>query len=155
MVGKGNLGAAAVASEALYQAEIQKIQPLLLREAGLRQALAQLNAQAFRAADTFPDDITMQLAGRDVAWMAWVDKTRREINTELARVTARKLAAMSEIRRAFGKKEAVRLLAEKQLTDRRKQTANKFEASLLVDLMREDAGPLRYPGGRCQRSERR
>lgn len=97
----------------------QQIQPILAEETQLRQKLAQIRQQDADNRDASLAQ-SVQATGADLAWRAWVSKTQRELNIELARVLVRKLPAMDAVRQAFGRKEAVRQIVEKSLVQTRK-----------------------------------
>ncbi len=91
-------------TRALYEAEAAKMRDLVKREAELRRALEEL-AQHRRDSLTMPD---MQLAhirqiGADVLWLGWIDRSRQELNTQLAQVLGKKERMMGAVRTAFGK----------------------------------------------------
>ena len=48
-----------------------------------------------------------RITGTDVLWQGWESSTRRQLNTELARLRAQKLTALDALRAAFGRKQAV------------------------------------------------
>lgn len=90
----------------------QKVQPILDEEASARHNLARLAQQENDNRAATGSDQAMQSLGADMLWRSWVAKTRRQLNFELARVMVRKEPAMEDVRRAFGRKEAMRLLLE-------------------------------------------
>lgn len=99
-------------TEAAFQKEYQKLNPVLQEEARVMQQLARLNRQLdqVRADSALSDGY--RVTGTDVLWHRWESATRRQLNTELARVRSQKLEAMEHLRRAFGRKQAVEALAK-------------------------------------------
>lgn len=95
-------------TEVMFQREFSAIQGILKEESDLRQSLAQLDAQSLSSKVNHADDCTMKTIGADILWQAWVSKARRQLNIELAQVMAKKIEKMSQIRKAFGRKEAVK-----------------------------------------------
>lgn len=95
-------------TEALYRAEAVRMQKLLHEESRLREALARLDAQhaANRALPEADLDGLRQIGG-DMIWQGWVGRKKAELQSELARVLARKGQIVGKLRRAFGKAQAV------------------------------------------------
>lgn len=99
-------------TQALYRAEVARMAQVLQEEKRLRAALARLDAQ--RAAnEALPDaDLGgLRQIGGDMIWQAWVGRKKAELQSELARVLARKGQMAGKLRRAFGKTEAIEELA--------------------------------------------
>ncbi|MBI6629393.1 hypothetical protein [Pontibaca salina] len=111
-------------TEAVYMAEYQKIQPILTREATLRSRLAQLQGQRNSAGNQ-----QMRAVGADLVWQAWRERSMQELDMELAQVVARKLELLERVRKAFGRKEAVRQLAQKGAADQTKRRATRDQGS--------------------------
>lgn len=97
-------------TETMFQREFSKIREILKEETVLRQSLVQLDAQSKTAEINHAQDCTMKTVGADILWQAWVSNTRRQLNIELAQILARKIEAMVHVRKAFGRKEAVKSL---------------------------------------------
>lgn len=110
-------------TEAMFQREFSTIQHLLKEESSLRQSLTQLEAQSNTGKINEAQDLSMNTIGADILWQAWVSKTRRQLNIELAQIMAQKIEAMAHIRRAFGRKEAVKRVMEAAHDERRKRVA--------------------------------
>ncbi|MCA0870518.1 hypothetical protein LCL97_06765 [Seohaeicola saemankumensis] len=121
----------AKATHAMYLREHDKVKGILKEEAALRLRLAQLDEHARAARETGSTVGSMRAIGADILWQAWEERTRRALNMELARVMARKLAAMDRVRTAFGRKTAVANLSRDEKETRRFRERKKFEASLL------------------------
>lgn len=107
-------------AEAHYLAEYRRVQPLLAETARLRAAQARLRAQAGAARPLLSAPGTMQLTGADLLWQAWLARSRRELAQDLARALADGAVAKQALRRAFGRREALRLLAEQAAAADRK-----------------------------------
>ncbi len=105
----------AAVTEAVYMNEFQKVQAILSREASLRSSLAQLRDQRHAAGSR-----QMQAIGADLAWQTWRDRSVQQLNLELARVMARKLESLDRVRAAFGRREAVRQLAQKSAEQKKR-----------------------------------
>ena len=103
---------------ALFQREYRAIQKTLRKESDLRKSLTQLDAQTVNAKSQGDQYCAMKAIGADFLWLAWVSKTRRQLNTELAQVIVQKMEAMIQIRKAFGQNGAVENLLS---ADRQKQ----------------------------------
>jgi hypothetical protein len=54
----------------------------------------------------------MKALGADLLWEGWHTRAKRELNTELAQVTAKKLMAMDKLRKSFGRKTAIADMAK-------------------------------------------
>lgn len=101
----------AAVTAAQYMQEHAKIQPALAREAELRGQLAKLNTQVQAARQQADCDHAMKALGADLLWQGWHTRTRRQLNMELAQATAQKLRMMDQLRKAFGRKQAVETMA--------------------------------------------
>ena len=97
-------------TEAVYQSEYQKLRPVLEAEARVQAQLARLDAQVVQTRQDSAATDGYQITGTDVLWNGWEAATRRQLNMELARCRAQKLAAMQQLRQAFGRKQAVERL---------------------------------------------
>ena len=100
------------ATDALYLREHAKVREILQEEASVRRRLRQLDDQAAAARAGGAEMAQMRAIGADVQWQAWQERTRRALNMELARVLARKAAAMDKVRLAYGRKAAVAELSK-------------------------------------------
>jgi len=115
-------------TEALYQAELSRVQDILREETRLRQDLARLSAhrEANRALPEADLDGLRRIGG-DMLWQGWVARNRAELHETLARVLVRKAGALRRLRESFGKAEAVRSLF-----------AQSAQAEARVQQLRED-----------------
>ncbi|WP_324753299.1 hypothetical protein [Roseovarius sp. Pro17] len=109
------------AMDARYQAQQAVLRDLARQEGDLRRALSDLDDMR-QGARALPDD---QLAapraiGADLLWQGWTQRTRQELNVQLAQVLVRKAEKMSALRQAFGRAEAVSQLLVQEKTARRK-----------------------------------
>jgi len=108
-------------TEAAFQKEYQKLHPVLQEEARVMQQLARLNRQLDQVRTDSALSDGYRVTGTDVLWHRWESTTRRQLNTELARVRSQKLEAMDHLRRAFGRKQAVEALAKQDSTKAKKR----------------------------------
>lgn len=116
-------------TDAVYQKEYQQLRPLLLQEAQLTRQLAHLNDQVAEMrtqADATPG---YQITGGDVVWHMWEAETRQNLNMQLARLRSQKLAALDNLRHAFGKKQAVANLAQQERDTIRKRALKRKAGS--------------------------
>jgi hypothetical protein len=118
-------------SKALYLKERSAIQSILSQEAALRAQLAMLDTQVKQAASTGAELSAMRSIGADVVWMAWVDRTRTQLNSQLAQVLARKLQKMDKVRRAFGKTIVADKLVENEQSCLKHKRAEKALAAAI------------------------
>lgn len=73
----------------------------------------------------------MKALGADLLWEGWHLNTRRNLNMQLAQVTARKLMAMDRLRQTFGRKTAVGDMAKTEKRRLKTARAKSLEAQLL------------------------
>ncbi len=106
-------------TEAAFQKEYQNLKPVLEEEARIKQQLSRLDGQVQKSRVDAGQTKGYQVTGTDVLWSGWESRTRRQLNMELARVTAQKLASMDALRLAFGRQQAVERLSEMQKAERR------------------------------------
>ncbi len=109
-------------SEAIFQKEYQNLQPLLMAEARIVQQLAQLDAQVTQVSTDAASSSGYRVSGTDMLWHRWEAATRSQLNMELARLRAQKLAAMDNLRLAFGRTQAVASLSRKMQSKTRHHT---------------------------------
>lgn len=98
-------------ADARFQHERRKIADLIAEEQRIRHAINTVQASGrMTGQDTHR---ALQLAGADMAWRVWSGQRLSTLNMELAQVLARKEHEMAQVRRAFGQKEALRMLKDK------------------------------------------
>jgi hypothetical protein len=119
------------ATEAAYQVEQAKLRDVLRREADLRQALTDLDEKR-RVSRTLPAD---QLAapraiGADMLWQGWTQRTRQDLNMQLAQVLVTKAEKMAALTQAFGRSRVVSALLAEQKTARRKQALGRDQRTI-------------------------
>lgn len=110
--------------EARYLAERRRLAPILQEERRLREALAHIDSHAQRAPGNDP---IMRQVGADFFWETWVARTRRNLNTELAQVVAKRLTMTDQLRTAFGRNEAVSALLVAARRDRARTRARQIQ----------------------------
>ncbi|GAA6188393.1 hypothetical protein [Litorivita sp. NS0012-18] len=109
-------------TDALYQVELAKVQKIAAEEARLRQALADLDAQARDAMEAAQNDMmALRALGADLLWRQWVGRARAGLQMQLAQVLVRKNEAMTRLRRAFGKSSVAQ-----ELRDQDREETNKM-----------------------------
>lgn len=102
-----------VVTEIAYQREQQKLGPLLQQEARILQQLTRLDRQLAEVKTQGAQTDGYKVTGTDLLWHGWESATRRQLNIELARLRSQKLSAMDDLRRAFGRKQAVADLSQR------------------------------------------
>lgn len=107
-------------AEALFQQQYQTLRPVLDAEARLQRGLAKLDAQMRQARQESAQTDGYTITGTDVLWRGWEASTRRQLNMELARTRAQKLAALDALRHAFGRKQALETLSNSLQQDPRR-----------------------------------
>ena len=123
-------------TDAIYQADLARLQTILAEEQELRHALEDLaererNGEAAMAQDAG----AIRQYGGDILWKAWIGRRREAINLRLANVVARKLAAREMLTRSFGRNDvALRLLenARRDVRQDRALTASIQDQSLMI-----------------------
>ena len=94
----------------LYRRELARFAPVLRDEARIRAALVRLDAMVGEARAA---DVTwMSLSGGDAVWTTWVERQRSSLQSDLARVLARKAQEAGALRKAFGRVLALEDLAQ-------------------------------------------
>ncbi|TNJ42275.1 hypothetical protein [Phaeobacter sp. B1627] len=120
-------------THAVYLKEHAKVKPILDREAQLRGQLSMLKQQVEQSRALIDDSHEMKALGVDLQWQKWHTNARRDINQDLAQVTAQKLRAMDKLRTAFGRKHAVETM-EDRFRSEAKEKKNKMLFDRLMDL---------------------
>ncbi|MFS4581694.1 hypothetical protein [Phaeobacter sp. C3_T13_0] len=118
-------------TQAMYLQEHAKVKPVLDAEAQLRGQLAKLDRQIKETREMANSDHAMKALGADLLWQSWHSKTRRQLNMELAQITAQKLRAMDKLRKAFGRKHAVETMATQERQRHKKDMAQKLHNRLM------------------------
>ncbi len=123
-----------VLTDALYQAELNKMREINAREASLRHDLAELENFHQSNSTLPPDELhTVRQIGADVLWEGWVSRTREELNTKLAQVLAQKARLTVALRQAFGKQIAAAEMLD-QADEANRQRHEKQHQQALDDL---------------------
>ena len=117
-----------IVTETMFQKKYQLLHPVLKAEAHIQQQLARLDSQVEQVRRASSQTEGYRVTGTDVLWNGWESSTRRQLNTELARARAQKLAALEELRRVFGRKQAIEnlisdLRAERRRNEGRRQSS--------------------------------
>ena len=118
-------------AEARYHKAFDDIRPVLDQEARIRRDLKQLDDQQARNRKMLDGEVGLRAIGADILWQGWTEKARRELNTELAQVMARKIPAMNEVRKQFGRHQALLEMARKTGDDKRRARTRRFEEDLV------------------------
>ncbi len=100
----------------------------------MRGQLTTLEAQVREARAEADGDMPMKALGADLLWEGWHLSTRRNLNMQLAQVTARKLMAMDRLRKTFGRKTAVSDMEKAEKLRRKAAKAKTLEEQLLSRL---------------------
>ncbi len=101
------------ATDAVFQKNYQTLRPVIEAEARVQQQLASLNTQVAEVRRDSASAEGYQVTGTDILWNGWESATRRQLNTDLARLRAQKLAAIEQLRAAFGRQQAIRSISDK------------------------------------------
>lgn len=112
---------------AAFEKEHQKLRPIMEQEARVQTRISQLDAQLAQVRSTDAEATGYRMAGADVIWYGWEASSRKQLNTELARIRSQKLAMVDGLRQAFGRKQAVEKLAEGRTAAMRRARLRKTE----------------------------
>lgn len=129
----------ATLTEALYETERAKLRDLTRQEMRLRHDLALLDAQRFSNQRVPEPNLQgFREIGGDLRWLGWVGRNRAALQTDLARVLARKGQMMQTLRRAFGKHQAALILqaTEQEKIRRRALSRQDQDLAFLASLHR-------------------
>lgn len=118
-------------TNALYLREHAKVKPILDAEAQLLSQINMLKNQVAVSRAISDESHAIKALGADLLWQQWHTKHRRELNQQLAQVTAQKLKAMDQLRQSFGRKHAVETMETQEMELRRKMRAQKLQQRLL------------------------
>lgn len=117
-------------TQAAYQVEQAKLRNILQQEAKLRQDLADLDLQRRAASGLSADQLAAPRAiGADLLWQGWTQRTRQELNVQLARVLVIKAEKTAALTQAFGRAEVVETLLKDQKTAQRKNALDRIESA--------------------------
>jgi len=120
-------------TNAVYLREHAKVKPILDREAQLRGKLTMLKQQVEDSKALVNQSHEMRALGVDLQWQKWHTNARRDLNQDLAQVTAQKFRAMDKLRHAFGRKHAVETMEDRHKADA-KERRNKMLFDRLMNL---------------------
>ncbi len=118
-------------TNALYLREHAKVKPILDAEAQLRSQIEMLKTQIADSRPIAEESHAIKALGADFLWQKWHTKSRRELNQQLAQVTAQKFKAMDTLRASFGRKHAVETMEDHEKDMRRRLRAQKLQQKLL------------------------
>ncbi len=123
------LSALQMATDAMYQKQHQALRPVIEAEALVQKQLVRLDHQVTLARQDSAGTEGYRVSGADILWNAWESATRRQLNMELARVRAQKLAAMEQLRTAFGRQQAIASVS-KTMRDAQQKAKDKTRSNL-------------------------
>ena len=112
--------------ELKYQASQVELRSICVQEAKIRDQIARLDRQSISTLSTGAS--TMKSIGADMLWNAWAGLAKSDLNTELARVLARKEFFLRAARRNFGK-----VLASQSLSKEERNAAQKSKKAKDLD----------------------
>ena len=101
-------------ADASFLAAQAKLADLRKREAALRQQLQDLRDDRSRQQATRPEtDDSALKGGADTRWMQWIAGRQAALNAELAGLQVQKAQQFDVVKKAFGRRQAMRALATK------------------------------------------
>lgn len=117
-------------TDALYRAELTKVEKLNAREASLRRDLAELEMRRRNSRNLPHTELTpVRQIGADVFWEGWLSRTHADLNTQLAQVLAQKAHMMAGLRRAFGKQAAAANLVDRAAQEKTQRREKQYRQS--------------------------
>lgn len=101
-------------TDATFMAAQSKLAELREREASLRAQLEQLASSqtALAQSDRSASDAALK-AGADALWIQWIAGRKTILNGELAQLQAHKANQFVIVKKAFGRRQAMRAIANK------------------------------------------
>ncbi|AVO38848.1 hypothetical protein [Pukyongiella litopenaei] len=130
-----DLDGLAGAADLMYQRELRVIREVLAREAEIRNDLARLDRMQQSNRDGGDDHRQLRAIGADMLWQEWLANTRTELQRSLSEARARKLRVMAGARRAFGRKQAVDMIAAEIARERRVLAIKKVGETLQQQML--------------------
>ena len=90
-------------TEAKYHRDKFSIIPILKQEDKLRSELAKLeeHSRAARRLD-YASESGIHALGADILWLQWLEKSKKNLNLELAKTLLQKEKLLSKVRKSFG-----------------------------------------------------
>ena len=130
---------------AKFQAEQAALRDILQEENRLRTQIRELDEQG-------KGDIALALKslGNDVRWRVWVANARTKLNTELARVLARKEQATARLRREFGKVQASEQVLKAAEKNASQERAKRALTTLIEEATCASPDAFRSPDGQSR-----
>ncbi|WP_425046900.1 hypothetical protein [Primorskyibacter sp. S87] len=128
----GKLKQLAQVTHALYLQEKNTTKPVLAKAAKIRGHLSHLDQLEKNAAPQL-GDIRMRAVGADMVWRAWEGKTRRQLNVEMAQAHAHTLIAMTSLRAAFGRDQAIQMTLKAHSSKQKQRIAKAALQNLVTD----------------------
>ncbi len=117
-------------THAAYQVEQGKLRDVLQQEASLREALTVLDGKRRAAQRLSSDQLAAPRAiGADLLWQGWTQRTRQDLNIQLARVLVVKAEKTAALTRAFGRAEVVKTLLNEQKTAQRRGALDRLQSA--------------------------
>lgn len=131
MADDADLNAMKDLTQAMYDREYAKIAPVLAREGAILRDLGRLDRLAASGRQNMSETSTMQMIGADLSWQAWQNRAREQLNSELAQLRAQKLAVMRQVRKAFGRDQAIRRIADLRALEQKQEREKRGKLRLL------------------------
>ncbi|MFT5786784.1 MAG: hypothetical protein ACI9KK_002144 [Ascidiaceihabitans sp.] len=122
-----------VLMEMQYHHSHQSLQKVISKETLIRRELATLQDHTHAAQQLgLIDEPEMRSMGADILWERWLERSRANLNTKLARVLATKEVHLSSVRKSFGKLQAANAkFSQVALREKRRAQAQNLDRSIL------------------------
>lgn len=121
-------------ANAKFQAERERFRQIGEEETSLRQLLADIERQYRDCAELLVEETTIRSVGKDLDWMRWSEEKRRDINSRLALLRARKEVLFAQFRKAYGEAQVLENMCERAKADEFQDRLKK-EAIRLLEMM--------------------
>lgn len=102
-------------------------------ESRLRRQIGTLQEHRRMSHEPDPGLMPMRAIGADILWQGWIDRTQADLNTDLARVLARKAPIAKRARKNIGRRDVVSEMKDQMhADDQRAQEAGRMDAMLQI-----------------------
>ncbi|WP_127113155.1 hypothetical protein [Shimia sediminis] len=109
------------AMEADFLSAQMRFRQIIAEENRLRTMLRDLDSQERESRRQLHSDVGLKSFGGDIAWYRWVSLSRERLNTQLAKVLAKKSESESVFREKGGKSAAIDTVSQKQQENARRR----------------------------------
>ena len=109
----------------------QALAKIQAQEDQLRDQIQTLNEHRRDSREVSAELVPMRAIGADILWQSWIDRTQKELSSDLARVMARKLPVLQRARKNIGRREVVAEMKEQTAARQDREEEQKRLATAL------------------------